>query len=464
MNRSILLLFLSLFLCTISVHAFDSFQRDVGKRTLQYYRDSLKLEHFATQYRNHLDSIWQSVSSDDPLTLIFPKDVEIDPVYYKLYLPVTYYKDATMQWYDPQWEPFDPEKQTVKKPLLEVNDSLFTNYSKTNRFLNRHLFDLYTSYPGAIEKWDYKIAELKIHTVGKEQLTEPKVNILDIFKPEKIETAPEETPVLAGLIKPKFWKIFGNGWIQFSQLHVSDNWYKGGENNMNLQAGFVYNFNYNNQKTLQLENTVEVKEGMNTTPSDTIHGYKINTDLFRLSSKLGIKAITNWYYTIAAQFSTQLFTSYGTNTRTRNTSLLSPAYFSASLGMDYKLNKKKLSLSVLMSPIAYELRFVNDSKVDETRFGIEKGKYALNTYGSKIESKFNWKITSYITLNSYLYAFTNYERAEMNWENTIDVAVNRYFSTKFFSHIRFDDSVNRKPDDSYFQFKDIFSFGISYNW
>lgn len=463
MNRYLLLLLFFFFMC-LSVRALDFLPRDGGKGSLQYYRDSLRLEHFASEYRNHLDSIWQSVSLDDPLSLIFPREVEIDPVYYKLYLPVTYYKGATMQWFDPQWKRFDPEKQTERKPLLHINDSVFEHYLRTNHFLNQRLFDLYTTHPEAIEKWDYKIAKLRIHKVGKEQMAEPKVNILDIFKPERIETTAEESPVQVTLIKPKLWKFFGNGWLQFSQLHVSDNWYKGGENNMNLQAGFVYNFNYNNQKTIQLDNTIEVKEGLNTTPSDTVNGYKINTDLFRLSSKLGIKAIRNWYYTLATQFSSQFFTNYATNSKTRNSSFLSPAYYSLSIGMDYKLNKKKFNLSVLMSPLAYELRFVNDSKVNETKFGIEKGKYSLNTYGSKIESRFNWKITSYITFNSYLYAFTNYERAEMNWENTLDLAINRYFSTKFFSHIRFDDSVNRKPEDSYFQFKDIFSFGINYNW
>ncbi len=464
MNRYLLLFLLPLFLMPLSTHALDLFPRDGGRRSFQYYRDSLRLENFASNYRDRLDSIWQSVAYKDPLSMIFPQEIEIDPAYHKLYLPVTYYTSAVRQWYDPQWKRFDPEKQIEVKPYLQYNDSVLTHYQKTNRFLDERFFSLYNTHAKTIKKWDFKIAQLRLHKVRREQMAEPKVNILDIFKPDEIEKPTDDTEVRVKLIKPNLWKTSGNGWLQFSQLHVSDNWYKGGENNINLQTGFVYNFNYNNQQTFQLENKLEVKVGLNTVPSDTINKFQMNTDLFRLSSKLGVKAIQNWYYTVATQFSTQFFKNHATNTRVRNSSFLSPAYVSLSLGMDFKLNKKKFDLSVLMSPIAYELRFVNDSRVDETRFGIERGKYSLATYGSKLESRFNWKVTSYITYNTYLYAFTNYEKAEMSWENTINILVNKYFSTKFFYHVRFDDSVNRKPEDSYFQFYDQFSFGINYTW
>ncbi len=472
MKRYIFLFFMLFFSYLLFAGTFDQARRQVfkmGMRTYrdsiyQSYRDSIYLELFAERYRARLDSIWQSISKEDPLNSIFPKKIEIDPNYYKLYLPVTYYRKALMQWYDPKWEKHALNKQEVPYSLFEVNDSVFTRFSKNNYFINQRLFALYNDFPGSIEKWDYKIAALKLYEVDKEELVRPKVNILDIFKPEIIEAKPQEIPGYVKLVKPRLWKFRGNGSLQFSQLHVSDNWYTGGDNNLNLQSSFAFYFNYNNQEYIQFDNSLEIKEGLNTTPSDTVHGYTINTDLFRLTSKLGIKAAKNWYYTLSMQFSSQFFTNYVTNSMKKNSSFLSPGYLSVGIGMDYKLKLKKFDLSVLMSPLAYNLRFVTDPDIEETRYGIERGKYSLNTYGSEVTINSTWKITSYITYTSRLYWFTNYERVETNFENTIDVAINRYFSTRFFSHIRFDDNVKRKPDQSYFQFKDILSFGLSYQW
>ena len=70
-----------------------------------------------------------------------------------------------------------------------------------------------------------------------------------------------------------------------------------------------------------------------------------------------------------------------------------------------------------------------------------------------------------ITWNSKLDYFTTYEKVVISWENTFDFKVSRYLSTTLFIHPRFDDGVKLTDDNrSYFQFKEMLTFGLSYSW
>ena len=76
-----------------------------------------------------------------------------------------------------------------------------------------------------------------------------------------------------------------------------------------------------------------------------------------------------------------------------------------------------------------------------------------------------WKISKDISLRSKVDYFTTYEKVVANWENTFEFKLNRYLSTKLFLHARFDDGVTLKEeDDSYFQFKEMLTFGLAYTW
>ncbi|MGI6219725.1 MAG: DUF3078 domain-containing protein [Bacteroidaceae bacterium] len=478
-----------------------------------------------------------------------PKEIMLDPAYYKLYLPFTFYDDALMQWspskllrgkYDEAEHNFrmvceelyndslraqaalsqrnSPKSKRRRKPAyssvtkkkdtnpfqsivdslraaemqiqaykltlqaqktskefyyewltegtprLEYDRSTFRHFALSNAFLNSIFYELYYSEPEIIEKWSYKIDTLKVYKVAKEELVEPKVSIAELFRPEPVKAAPRKNITGVKLVKPSFWNFSASSSLQFSQLYVSDNWYKGGENNLNLQSYFIFKFNYNNRKKIQWDNTLEIKEGFNTTSSDTLRNIHMNNDLLRYTGKIGLQAISNWYYTISTQFSTQLFNGYPTNSDTRTSGFLSPAYLSIGIGMDYKLNKSKLNLSVVLAPLNYDLKFVKDAAIEETQYGIEDGKFALHTYGSKITSTFDWQIFSFVKYTSRFEGFTNYERTEGSWENTLDFFVNRYIKASLFWHIRFDDNVYRAPGESYFQYYELFSFGLTYDW
>jgi hypothetical protein len=264
--------------------------------------------------------------------------------------------------------------------------------------------------------------------------------------------------------KPNFWKKTGATSLQFTQNYLSDNWYKGGESNNTLLATLELNANYDDQQKLQWDNKLEWKLGFITTRSDSLHKYKTNADLIRLTSKLGLKAFKNWYYTLQGEFYTQFFATYNTNSDVKISDMLSPGYLKVDLGMDYKRSTKTFEVSAVLAPLSYKLTYVRDRDVDETRFSVDEGKRAKHDVGSNIQVNSNWKIASPISWQSRLSYFTTYEKVQAEWENTLNFSVNKYLSTKVFVHVRFDDSVTRTDNDSYFQVMELLSFGLNYSF
>ena len=278
------------------------------------------------------------------------------------------------------------------------------------------------------------------------------------------ENTASETEIV--VLKPNFWKKTGAASMQFSQHAISDNWYKGGESTNALLGELQLTANYDDRQKVQFENSLEIKIGFITTPSDTVHKYKTNADLFRLKSKLGIRAIKNLYYTLAAEFKTQFFSNYKTNTNDLISNFLSPAQLDVSLGMDYKLNKRNYNFSVMGSPFSYTFVYINDKNIiDRSAFNVDADKRVAHMFGSKITSNLDWKICKNISFVSKFDFFTTYDKVIADWENTLNFQVSRYLSTKIFFHTRFDDGVNlTEENDSYFQFKEMLTFGLSYNW
>ena len=143
---------------------------------------------------------------------------------------------------------------------------------------------------------------------------------------------------------------------------------------------------------------------------------------------------------------------------------MTPTELKLGLGMDYKLEKEKINLSLLLSPLTYNMKYLMDRDVDPSAFGLSAGHQHLDEFGSRVQVTHTWKIISSITWDSRLSYFTNYKRVEAEWENTINFVLNRYLSTKLFFHARYDDSVAREEGEGYFQFQELLSFGINYKW
>ena len=265
------------------------------------------------------------------------------------------------------------------------------------------------------------------------------------------------------------WIIGNKAAMQFSQNYISKNWQQGGESNLAMNGYLNIKSTYIHPNGWSFYYDLEWRESFFTAPSDTVRSWRVSDDLIRTSSNLAIKAFEKWNYSVSTEFKTRLFNSYQTNSNTKIGSLLSPAEFTFGLGMSYENNFEKLNvkdLSLVLSPFSYNWKYVlNSSQVDVTRFGIDKGKTTLNQIGSRMDLRLNYIIRKNIVLSTRFYYFSTYKTVESEWENTFNFIINRYFSTRIFSLLKYDDKRTLPVGEtSYFQFKELLSFGLNYTW
>ena len=282
------------------------------------------------------------------------------------------------------------------------------------------------------------------------------------------KTAPQEPdalPVDVVVLKPNFWRFGGDYYLQFLQNYLTNNWYQGGESNYSMVVAATLIANYNNKQKVKWENKLEMKLGMQTTQSDSIHNMRTSEDLIRYTGKLGLQATKRWYYTIQLLAQTQWTRHFRTNSREVQSDFLSPLNANLSIGMDYSVNwlKNQLTGTIHLAPLAYNFKYT-DRLALSMQNGIPLGDHSLHDFGSQITVDLNWKINNNMNWNTHLYGYTTYKRCEMAWENTFTFQFNRYISTKLFIHPRFDDGHPRDNKLGYWMFKEFVSLGFSYSF
>jgi len=270
-------------------------------------------------------------------------------------------------------------------------------------------------------------------------------------------------------IKVHNWLHTLVGSLHGTQAYISNNWYQGGENNLNLLADVQWdcNLNQNLHPKWLFNNTLHYRLGIATAKGDSLRKYSINEDNFQFNSQLGYKAVKNWYYSVTLLFKTQMFNNYVTNTNNLAASFLSSGELTVGLGMSYNYKDKNgyKTFTLSIAPLSYNMKICRDiDRIDPTQFGIDAGHHTKHSFGSNLEAKFEWKITPSITWKSRLYAFTDYSYVQGDWENTLSFAVNSFLNTQIFTHLRYDKSHPWSQDWRYWQFKEILSFGLTYKF
>ena len=265
------------------------------------------------------------------------------------------------------------------------------------------------------------------------------------------------------------WRYGGKISALVSQSYISPNWYTGGTGNVSILGDVSAYVNYTNHKNLQFDNTLEWKAGFNSSFSDSLRFLSTNEDIFKINSKLGLKAFRNFYYTLSAEFSTPLFNTFVPNTRELSTSTFSPIRTYIGLGLDFKY---KTILSLMVSPFSYKLTYVmNTSKaegVESTiadKFNIPEGKNILHAFGSRLELNFAYVFSKELKLNSKFYLYTDYKNVELDWEITGNFIVTHFLTIQLSLHPRYDSSlVLAEGQKSRFQFREFTSLGFLYQF
>ncbi len=327
------------------------------------------------------------------------------------------------------------------------------------------LMSLYMRRPDLV-----KNTESQLQAVGtlredvNQELTQ-EVDLMDHAAP-----VPEETEIApVGLVveKPNFWKFKGDGYLQFLQNYFSDNWHKGGESNYSALGVVTLELNYNDKEKLKFDNKLEMKLGFQTSRSDTVHKFKPNNDLIRLTSKLGLQAHKQWYYTLQLLAETQFTRGLKANNPNTFSDFMSPFTLTVGLGMDYKVEwlNKKLTGTINMSPLAVNYRYVDRRNLAKG-FGVktDKHEHSLTDFGSQLTASLQWVLTDQVTWKTRLYGYTSYHRALIEWENQIQLKVSRYISANLFLYPRFDDTGKRDDNIGFWQFQEYSSIGLNYSF
>lgn len=396
------------------------------------YIDSLAI------YKARLDSM-QSVND----SLMARKSASVNYQYYKLFSPLTFYPEVTGR----EMNSNIPDAKEIADGMID--DVLLRTYKTRPDLVTTTLDRLHRSA-----------------ATGDDLAAQPVTNKVDVLNEVKhIEEAlPMQEDVDIAVFKPNFWSFSGDYSLQFFQNFISDNWYKGGESNLSMVGSSTMKLNYNNKQKVKFENTLEMRLGLQTAQSDTLHSLKTSSDQLRYTGKLGLQATKKWYYTAQLIATTQFMRGYKSNDDKVYSDIFSPLEINISLGMDYSVQtkNKKLTGDIHMAPLAYNLKYVDRLSLS-TRYGLEEGDHTLSDYGSQFTVNLTWKPSDMMKWTTRLYGYTTYKRAVVEWENTVSFTLSKYISTTLYFYPRFDDSAKRDPDLSYFQIKEYLSLGFSYS-
>ena len=364
-----------------------------------------------------------------------------DGRYYRLFAPTTFYHSGA-------------NKTLSLTPNTgdEVTDAV-----------DQAMMSLYLRRPDLVKNNESRLREAGTLREDVYQELTQQVDLTEKAAP--VPDEPEAVPVGLVVVKPNFWKFKVDGYLQFLQNYVSGNWYKGGESNYSAVGSVTLDLNYNDKDRVTFDNKLEMKLGFQTSRTDTVHTFKTNNDLLRLTSKLGLQAHKRWYYTLQLLAYTQFARGFKANDEFVYSDFFSPFKLNVGIGMEYKLEalNKKLTGSLNFLPLSFNFMYVGRSALI-ARNGIKSDHHTLEDFGSQFTANIQWKMTDQLTWKSRLYANTSYHRSLVEWENQFQLQISKYISANLFLYPRFDDS--NMPDDKlgYIQFQEYSSLGLSYSF
>ncbi len=407
------------------------YNRGESQILVKAYSDSLSMA------KNKLDSVYK------PKADSLNEQSVADGRFFKLFAPLTFYHSV------------------ADHNLLLWHKR--SSQSITNQQIDDALFYIYMNRPSLVVNTQNRLNKYGVVPADLKRPVKHSVILKDKIAPVPAE--PDVMPMDIIVYKPNFLTITGDYYLQFMQNYVTDNWYKGGESNYSMVGSVTMQANYNNKSGLKFDNKLELKLGLQSSRSDSLHKFKTTDDLIRYTGKLGLQASKSWYYTFQLLTYTQFCKGFKSNDDKVYSSFMAPFNLNLSLGMDYTVKTKdnKLTGNINLAPIAYNFRYVDYLSL-ATRYGLKDGRHTMNDYGSEFTFDLAWKLSDMIKWKTRLYGYTTYKRAELEWENTITFQFNQYISTNLFVYPRFDDGSAKDAQNGYWQLQEYASIGFAYSF
>ena len=430
MKKTLLIILVMMASLVVNVQAQYRVKHRVLPDTSQVVRDyidSLKV------LRTQLDSLQQLNSQ--------LRQESTDGRFFRLFVPTTFYHSGA-------------NKQLSLHPQKgdEVTDAV-----------DNALMHIYMRRPDLVRNDESRLR--RVGSIREDVNTEimPHVELTNMAQP--LPDEPEPVPIQVMVRKPKFWKFTGDGYLQFLQNYVTDNWHKGGESNYSAQAAATLELNYNDRDKVTFENKLEMKLGFQTSPSDTVHRFKTNNDLLRLTSKLGIQAHKQWYYTLQMMTYTQFARGLKANDKKVYSDFTSPIDVNVGIGMEYKVDalNKRLTGTLNFLPFSLNFRYVARESL-EAKNGIRGHHHTMEDFASQFTGELKWQILDQLSWKTRLFAITTYRQSKMEWENQFQLKVTKNLSANLFIYPRFDDGNDPDEDMGYFQLQEWSSIGLSFSW
>lgn len=435
--------YIFILLAAVLIATDASAQRKSKKAVVQPQQVEEQVPDTAQVVKDYIDSLTVLRQQLDSLQRVNEalRTEATDGRYLRLFAPTTFYHSGANKWLS-------------LSPVAgdEVTDAV-----------DEVLMNLYLHRPDLVRNNESQLKEVGTLREDVNQELTQQVELTDKAAP--VPEEPEALPMGIVVVKPNFWKFKGDGYLQFLQNFVSGNWYKGGESNYSAVGAVNLELNYNDKDRVTFDNKLEMKLGFQTSRSDTVHKFKANNDLLRLTSKLGLQAHKRWYYTLQLLAYTQFARGLKSNDEFTYSDFMSPFKMNIGIGMEYKVEalNKKLTGSLNFLPLSFNFMYVDRHALIQ-RNGIKGEHHTLEDFGSQFTANLKWQIAEQIAWKTRLYANTSYHQALVEWENQFELKISKYISANLFLYPRYDDSNVRDDKLGYFQFQEYSSLGLSYTF
>lgn len=263
------------------------------------------------------------------------------------------------------------------------------------------------------------------------------------------------------------WHKGGITSLAFGQTALF-NWAAGGDNSISLNALLNLYARYASPKW-EWDNRFDFGYGF---MNQSVKGFSKTDDRIEITSKIGRKAFSNFYYTGLINFRTQLFEGfdYKQTPALKISDILSPGYGVIAIGLNYKPSN---NFSAFLSPITSKSTFVlNDSLSDIGAFGVDEGKNFRQELGgyfraTYMKNDFKSEFLKNLSIVTRLDLFSNYlknpEKIDVNWDVVLGMKVNKYLSLSVIGSLIYDYDTKIDGVDKV-QFKEIFGVGFSYSF